>query len=130
LALQSEALLALGNYDSCRAVAEGALRESSGDLVTDASLYTVIGRSYQAQGNDEQARRYLTEAVVLLERLDDGFALARAQTNLAAVLIALERYDDAGVLLARAEQVQAQLGDRVGLNTTQHNRILLSSYKH
>jgi tetratricopeptide (TPR) repeat protein len=128
LALQSEARLMLGQYDSCRALAYRALEADRGDQATEASLYTIIGRSFQAQGDWEGAQHALSEAVVLLERLDDAFALARAQTNLAAVLIPLGHYEDARTLLNRAEAVQALLGDRVGLGTTQHNRAILAGH--
>lgn len=126
LALQSEAQLSLGNYDACRALAQLALETGGGDRATEASLYTIIGRSYEAQRDWESAHHALTEVVVLLERLDDTFALARAQTNLAAVLIPLRRCDDAATLLARAEAVQTRLGDRVGLSATRHNLLLLA----
>lgn len=128
LALHCEALLALRDYDACRSLAQRALRQLSGDLATEASLYTIIGRSYQHQGDHDRAHAFLTEAVTLLERSDDAFALARAQTNLAAVLIPMRRFPDAGLLLQRAEEVQARLGDQVGLGATRHNRQILGGY--
>ncbi len=127
LALQSEAQLVLGAFEACRALAERALRLGNNDLINSARLFTLIGRSFQAQNALAQAQQHLTYAVTLLERSDDLFSLARAQTNLAAVLISSERFTDASALLARAEQVQGQLGDRVGLSVTRHNRTLLAS---
>ncbi|MEP7292517.1 MAG: tetratricopeptide repeat protein, partial [Chloroflexota bacterium] len=128
LVLQSEAQLALSNYEACRSLAAEALHAISEDQVTEASLYTIIGRSFQAQGDTAQAQRFFSDAVTLLERLGDSFALARAQTNLAATLIAIRRILDAAELLRRAEQMQVQLGDRIGLNVTRHNRTLLGGY--
>lgn len=128
LTLQSEALLALGDRDGCRSLAVRALRLVSRDPATEASLYTIVGRSYERDGDHDRAHGYLTDAVTLLERSDDPFVLARAQTNLAAVLIPMRRYHDAGTLLTRAEAVQSRLGDKVGLGTTRHNRTILGGY--
>jgi tetratricopeptide (TPR) repeat protein len=91
-------------------------------------LYTVVGRSYEKEGNFEQAGRYFSDALTLLERLDDPYSLARAQTNLAVALFPLKRYGDAGLLLSRAEKIQSLLRDRVGLNVTRHNRRILGHY--
>ena len=85
-------------------------------------------RSYQEQQDYEKAHTYLTDAVTLLQRLDDIFRLARAQTNLAAVLIELRRFADAGMLLKEAMRVQSRLGDKVGLSATRHNQSVLGSY--
>ncbi len=128
LALQSEAQLILGNYNFCRVLAEQALKLSEDDQATQASLRTIIGRSYQAQHDEVQAHGYLTDALTLLERLDDKFALARAQTNLAAAFPQMKRYSDAGRLLTNAEEVQVRLGDRVGLRATRHNWNNLGGY--
>ena len=128
LALQSEAQLVLGNYSACHALAERALKLSDNDQATQASVRTIVGRSYDSEEDQAQAHSYLTDAVTLLQRLDDIFALARAQTNLAAVLIPMKRYADAEMLLTSAEQVQILLGDRVGLSATRHNRNILGGY--
>lgn len=128
LTLYSEALLASRDYDVCRSAARRALRLVNDDPATEASLYTIIGRSYELEGSHEQAHGFLTDAVTLLERGDDPFALARAQTNLAAVLIPMQRYQDAGSLLSRAEAIQTRLADKVGLSATRHNRAILSGH--
>jgi tetratricopeptide (TPR) repeat protein len=128
LSLQCEALLAMSRHDMCRSLARRALRLLQNDLATEASLYTIVGRSYEYEGNHDNAHSYLTDAVTLLERSDDAFSLARAQTNLAAVLIPMRRYLDADTLLMRAEDVQARLGDQVGLGATRHNRQILGGY--
>ncbi|MEO8392489.1 MAG: hypothetical protein ABI700_05805 [Chloroflexota bacterium] len=128
LVVQSEAQLVLGNYSACRALAERALKLCGDDQATEASLYTIIGRSYQEQEAYEQALVHLTDALTLLQRLEDIFRQARAQTNLAAVLIAMRRYVDAERLLIDAAQVQSRLGDRVGLTATRHNLSVLGDY--
>lgn len=128
LTLQSEALLASRDHGACRSVARRALRLIENDFATEASLYTIVGRSYEREGDHTQAHAYLTDAVTLLERGDDPFTLARAQTNLAAVLIPMRRFQDAGTLLSRAEAIQLQLGDRVGLSATRHNRTILGGH--
>jgi len=126
--VQSEAQFVLGNYDACRMLAERALQLNRGNQATEASLYTIIGRSYQEQQDYPQAHIYLTDALTLLQRLEDIFRLARAQTNLAAVLIAMRRLADAEMLLTDAAQLQSRLGDKVGLGTTRHNLSILGGY--
>ena len=128
LALQSEAQLLLSNFKLCRALAERALTLLEDDQVTEASLYTIMGRANQRQGDLDGARRELIRAVTLLERLGDLFVLARANTNLAAVLIAQDERREASLLLADAEQVQVKLGDKVGLQVTRRNRDVLGGY--
>jgi tetratricopeptide (TPR) repeat protein len=125
---QSEAQLVLGNLSACRSLAERALILNTEDQATQASLHTIIGRSYQQQKNYEQAQVSFANAVTLLERIDDIFRLARAQTNLAAVSIFLRRYTEAGELLADAAHVQSLLGDKVGLSTTRHNQTILNTH--
>lgn len=128
LALQSESQLLLGNFELCRALAERSFALQDGNLTTEVSLYTILGRARQQQGDLEGAQRDLTHAVTLLERADDVFALARAKTNLAAILISLDRHLDAGTLLADAENIQKKIGDKVGLEVTRHNRNVLGGY--
>jgi tetratricopeptide (TPR) repeat protein len=128
LVVQSEAQLVLGNHDACCMLAERALQLNKDDQATEASLYTIIGRSYQKQKAYQQAHVYLVDAMTLLQRLDDIFRLARAQTNLAAVLIAMRRYADAEMLLTDAAQVQSHIGDRVGLSATRHNLSVLDGH--
>ncbi len=128
LTLQSEAQLLLGNTTLCRTLAERALTLLDEDRATEASLRTIIGRARQREGDLEGARRDLIQVVTLLERLGDSFGLARAKTNLAAVLISLDQRRDASLLLADAEQVQVKLGDKVGLHATRRNRDVLGGY--
>lgn len=128
LALGSEAQLTQGNFSDSRLLAERSLRLSGDDLSLQSSLYSLIGRCFQAQGDLQQARAYMLESMSLLERIHDGFALARAQSNLAGILIPLGQLADAGQLLAVAESVQTRLRDRVGLSVTRHNRAVLASY--
>jgi hypothetical protein len=61
------------------------------------------------------------QAVWLLEKEQDLFALARAQSNLGALFIAPETYGEAQDLLLRAQEIQSRLGDKVALKITQHN---------
>lgn len=126
LALSSEVQYRLGSYEACRALALRALRLCDGaDLSAEAGLRSLIGRSYQAQADLAPARAQMSAAVSLLERLNDIYALARAQSNLAGILMPLGQLGDASRLLASAELTQKQLGDRVGLSATRHNLALL-----
>ncbi len=128
LALQSEAQLLLENFKLCLTLANRALTLLDDDRVTEASLHTIIGRAQRRQGDLPGARRELTQVVTLLERLGELFELARAKTNLAAVLISLDERREASLLLADAEQVQMKLGDKVGLRVTRRNRDILGGY--
>ncbi len=128
LALASEVQFRSGNYEACRTLAQRALALSAADLSALASLSSLIGRSFQAQGDLLQARAYMSETISLLERLNDTFALARAKTNLAGILLPLGQLADAGRLLASAEDLQGRLGDRVGLSATRHNLALLGDH--
>jgi hypothetical protein len=85
----------------------------------------VLGRCFARQKNAVTARRHLELAVTILEQYDDPFALARAQSNLAAILIEGHDYDEAELLLERARDVQARVGDQLGLTATEHNLRLL-----
>ncbi len=93
--------------------------------------YTTIGRTYEGEGQLDLAESYFTRVVSLLEQADDPYALARAQTNLAALLIKMRDHGrehaaaDARQLLTAAETTQTLLGDQVGLMTTRHNRSIL-----
>ncbi|NDJ62118.1 MAG: hypothetical protein GYB67_13400 [Chloroflexi bacterium] len=122
LTLRSEAHLLQQEFTQCRTLAEQALSHTSEDLAAAANLHTIIGRSYDLEGDVSAAYDYLASAVTLLEQVGDVFALARAQANLAALLIKLNALDHADTLLAQAAQVQTQLADRVGLAVTQRNQ--------
>ncbi len=131
LMVTGEAHLALGAFAASRRHAEAALATASPDLLTHVSLYTTIGRTYEGEGQLELAESYFTRVVSLLEQADDPYALARAQTNLAALLIKMRTHGrehaaaDARQLLTAAETTQTRLGDQVGLMTTRHNRSIL-----
>ena len=56
---------------------------------------------------------------------NDPFALARTQTNLAALFITSNQLIDAQELLKSAENIQRKIGDRVGLAATMHNEHVL-----
>jgi tetratricopeptide (TPR) repeat protein len=128
LAMQSEAYLLLGDWTACRKAAErgiGMLNSRTGLL---ARLYTALGRGYQGIQDIDSAYHCMSVAVTVLEQLEDIHALARAQSNLAALCLPLGYYDDAGRLLANAARLQRDLGDQVGLAATRHNQRLLDEH--
>jgi hypothetical protein len=92
---------------------------------SNAHIHSVLGRCYARQNNAIAARRHLELAVTILEQHDDPFALARAQSNLAAILIEGRSFDESELLLERARDVQARVGDQLGLTVTDHNLRLL-----
>jgi tetratricopeptide (TPR) repeat protein/DNA-binding XRE family transcriptional regulator len=81
------------------------------DLRGAARIYRDLGSAYRQAGEVEIASRYLTRAVALLEVLRDRSSLARAENDLATVL--MRRQDFAG---ARGHLVRAlELSDEAGL---------------
>lgn len=128
LSLQSEAQLALGNYEVCRHFALQALEMIDDNRAAQAKLYTIVGQSYEAQNEHEQMRRCFSMAVTQFERLDDLFSLARSETNLAVSLMLDGQFDDAKILLSQSEILQERLGDALGLSVTQYNQRILAGY--
>ncbi len=109
--------------------------ESIGDMLESlfvdnyslkARVHVLMGRIYQATRNFESSVKHLTIALLFLNDLDnDPFALARTQSNLAAVLIQTMNMTQPIQLLESAEHIQRIIGDRVGLAATLHNRNVL-----
>lgn len=91
-----------------------------------ARVHVLMGRIYQATHNFESSVKHLSIALSFLNDLDnDPFALARTQSNLAAVLIQTMNMTQSSQLLESAERIQRIIGDRVGLAATLHNRNVL-----
>lgn len=126
--LSSEAFFYLGSYVDCRVTALQALKQRTLDKRTEASLYTLIGRSYDAGEQYDSAWLYFTLALTVLEATEDIGAIARAQANLAAVLLKLGKIHQAQELLERAKPALSVLGDKVGQYTTLHNQRLTNIY--
>ena len=74
----------------------------------------------------DAALNWFDVSIVLLEQEQDIFALARTQSNRAALNLDHHEYlDEARELLYQAEAVQRTLQDRAGLVFTLHNiRVL------
>jgi tetratricopeptide (TPR) repeat protein len=121
LSLRSEAALLQNDLDKSLFYAKSAIPLAADEKWTVGRLYALVGRIYDAKGELNSAKRYLSLAVTLLEQAQDVFALARAESNLAALLMRKNIFREAEQLLLRAEKNQALLGDRVALKTTQHN---------
>jgi tetratricopeptide (TPR) repeat protein len=126
--LSSKALLLLGFTDRCRVTALQALEHATEDRRIEASLYTLVGRSYDVQAQYEAAWAYFALALTVLEPTEDISAIARAQANLAAVLLKLRKMQEAQALLDRANPVLAMLGDKVGQHAALHYQRLTNSY--
>jgi tetratricopeptide (TPR) repeat protein len=88
-------------------------------------VYTLMGRANEVQGDLTTAYSMFTQALLLAQRLDDSFSLARIQTNLAAVFLQTGKYIEAHELLNEAYVTQRRMGDTTGLHSTQYNRQLL-----
>ena len=128
LVFASEAYFVLQDYTECQAQAERALDYHHDDPRVEASLYSLIGRSFQAEGNLDAAESNLSIALTILEASDDTNALARARANLAAILLELGRVREANELLQQAMPALSLLGDQVGRAVTLHNQRLTAIY--
>lgn len=121
LLLYSEVALLSGEFERCRAAAHQAMSVYPCTAIEQARFFAIISRAHEQAGNLDAALSNASITLTLLETQHDPFALARAQSNLGAVLAKVERWEEASRLLRQAETTQAQLRDRVGLTVTQHN---------
>lgn len=124
--LYAEVYLLNRKFDDCWKLALIIVDNPAEPIQQQASAHTILGRCYQAQNRIEQAIAHFDAARILFERVGDGFAAARAQSNLAAMLLTLQRLDDAEKLLLQARSLQSQLHDVVGYNATQSNFNVLT----
>lgn len=121
---EAEVRFLLGDYSTARSFATEAIHDQHREKYTlehVVSAYTLIGRSYQSEHDVDSAVDYLNAALALAEQDQDVLHMARAQSNLAAVLIERADFQDAEPLLYAAQTRQERLQDRVGLAATQHN---------
>jgi tetratricopeptide (TPR) repeat protein len=115
----------VANRDWDRAVEqyEAAIQASGSlfDLKRLAHVYSELGTAYHDLGQIDTASRYATRSVALLEILRDRVSLARAENNLALIMIA--RGDAAGARkhLDRSIDLSDDSGDSIG-----HSGVLLS----
>ncbi|MCU0512656.1 MAG: hypothetical protein MUE40_08795 [Anaerolineae bacterium] len=123
LILRMELYLLLNQMPACRQLAR-TLEAASLSLLDRGLVQTIIGRSYEAQPHPAAITAF-ENAVQFFERAGDVYALARAQSNLAALLIQTGDYDDAGQFLAAAAQTQQRLQDVIGLSVTRLNQQTL-----
>jgi tetratricopeptide (TPR) repeat protein len=124
-ALVSEGYMLTGSFRESRWYAERALAQTFDDPTTQARFNTILGRGYERENDAESACHYFTLALMQLERTDDPFAQARAQSNLGVVMMRLNLLDEAETLFAQAEQTERSLGDVAGAETARHNLRLL-----
>lgn len=121
LAMRSEISLILGDLANSLALAQQAFTAKLDNQVATGRLYALIGRIYDRLKEPDNALRSFALALTILEREGDLWALARAQSNMGALLICMENRYEAYELLSRAENIQVRLGDRIGLEITRHN---------
>jgi DNA replication protein DnaC/tetratricopeptide (TPR) repeat protein len=122
--LVCEAHLLIGNSLVCREMAVQYLQETNNQPILAASLYTIIGRSYQQEGQTDNAIEHLSAALSLTERFSTDFDIARACSNIASLYLqyaAKYRLDEAEGLLYKAQAIQEAIKDTVGLLITERN---------
>jgi tetratricopeptide (TPR) repeat protein len=126
VALRAEARLLRGDVEGAERLLSRAYDFlPPGDYNTEARLRTLLARTYERAGELRSAQEHFAAALTRLEQSDDPFALNRARTNLAAVLVSMNALDDATSLLRAAEAEQVLIGDAVGLTATRHNAQIL-----
>ncbi|MCK6577996.1 MAG: hypothetical protein L6Q98_07815 [Anaerolineae bacterium] len=121
-AMLAEACYLIGDYRMSLRLAEQALAAAKHDFQLRIRGCTIIGRCRARLGMMEIANRYLAEALLCAQRLEDQFSIARAKSNLAAILVERGKFVEANELLTQAETIQGQLGDVIGLQVSKHNR--------
>jgi tetratricopeptide (TPR) repeat protein len=91
------------------------------DLRRAARVYSELGSAYRQAGEVESASRYLMRAVALLEVLRERSSLARAENELAVVLMGRQDFAGARVHLERS----LELADEADLDFGK-SRVLLT----
>jgi tetratricopeptide (TPR) repeat protein len=104
LGILAGARAAEGDWDGAAATYEEAIRAGGPmfDLRRAAHVYGDLGTALQRAGEIDMASRYLTRSVALLEVLRDRASLARAENNLALVLMRRQDYAGAREHLERS----------------------------
>lgn len=125
--LLAEAFIVREDYAQAQQILDNLLQQTeiSDDLIRMANIYNGLGRCHHLQGHIDLAIHYFSLALMLFETIEDYYQLARIKSNLAACLMKVKRYEEAQQLLMHAEDIQRQMQDRIGLETTLHNILLV-----
>jgi tetratricopeptide (TPR) repeat protein len=105
-----------GDPKGTRSLYESSLelaRESS-DKATIAGVVHVLGAFEQEQGNNQQARAWLTEADHLFSELGNTQSRARVLNSLANMWVHLGQSDKARPLHLQSLELMRSVGDRLG----------------
>jgi hypothetical protein len=134
--LECEAYLLLGDTENSRSIAQKTLNGLKDNPQLAASLYTILGRSFQLETNSVKMVDHFNAALSLSEQFNSDFDIARAKTNLAAAYLSYKSdyFDETEALLLQAKRIQIRIEDRIGLNATEMNfsylqRLRVSTYK-
>ncbi len=125
LSMQITACLIAGDLDRGLEIAKNIISQYQPNAAHAGRIYGTMGRICEQKHDYDRAAQYFGQAITILEQERDRYALARVQSNLAAILTHLKLYDEAYQLLETAKEVQQALGDRAGLAATQHNLNIL-----
>ena len=105
---------------------EDLLEEFRYNSSLTARIHILLGRIYEKETDRKAAINHLAIAMsTFIDTDNDPFALARTQSNLAALLINSNQLEEAQELLNSANHIQRNIGDRVGLAVTMHNEHAL-----
>lgn len=109
-------------------LAEQVMVSTPNNGAVHARVHSHLGTHYEKVKDFEMAKAHFSLAVRILEERDnDPFAMARAQSNLAALLLQTNDLEEAQALLEAAQRVQRIIKDHLGLAITKHNKLLLNN---
>lgn len=125
--LRAELLLLKRDYAQCLELLSRLLQRYEMRMDVVARIHTLSAQALRGVGELRRAGEAQIAAVTLIERgdYDDPYGLARAWSNLGALLSEMRDYPEAQILLQRAASLQARIKDPVGLAATRHNQALL-----
>ncbi|MBI1277020.1 MAG: hypothetical protein GC179_02710 [Anaerolineaceae bacterium] len=120
--LYTKLIISSAEIDLMESSVERLLFQFSYSRSIIARIHILLGRIREKILDFTASAKHLSIALSLLTEEDnDPYALARAQSNLASVLINQDQLTAARELLNSAKYIQNQIGDRVGLAVTMHN---------
>jgi len=125
--LLTEAHAMLEQWSACQAILDSCIVNPEITPGQLASIHMVYGRMAHALNDHARALRYLTLSLMYAEQSGDMLTHARAQSNLGALYLNLNRTAKAQEMLNQAKHMLTSLKDRYALAVVDRNLLLLHS---
>ncbi|MFN8250834.1 MAG: histidine kinase [Ferruginibacter sp.] len=122
----------LQKWDSCLAFCQQQVAEAhnSGNTLSEASFYKLIGNIYYGVPDKGKAQDYWRKAITVAEKNQHGIVLEQCYHNLAAVAIDSSiRWKEAEQYLLRSLQLGKENKQEGTPLYNQHNRLLATLYE-